>query len=150
MHLGSEKKGLFCQMISFRCHDFMGFHVMKLSCRCFVFRCVRWMHCRWWCMFNMLHEDPVLVLTQTNTPLMTLKLFIFERTSSSSWKEHESLRGHYHDLAWHKVVSREPRSSLEPRRPHLMRVRNQDCLELRRERVRIAPRRGVKSNYLKV
>ena len=30
------------------------------------------------------HEDPVLVLTQNNTPMMTLNMFIFERTSSSS------------------------------------------------------------------
>ena len=44
-------------------------------------------------MDDMLHEDLVLVLKQNNTPMMTLSSFIFERTSSSSWKEHESLRG---------------------------------------------------------
>ena len=67
MHLGCSKKGFFCQMILFRCHDFMEVHVMKLSCRCFVSWDVRWMHCRWRCMKDMLHEDPVLVLTPNNS-----------------------------------------------------------------------------------
>ena len=31
-----EKGLVYCQMISFRCHECMEFHVMKLSCRCFV------------------------------------------------------------------------------------------------------------------
>ena len=48
---------------------------------------------RCWCMDDMIHEDRVLVLKQYNTQMMTLNLFINERTLSSSWKELESLRG---------------------------------------------------------
>ena len=44
-------------------------------------------------MDGMIDEDPFLVLKQNNTPMMTVNLFIFERTLSSSWKELESLRG---------------------------------------------------------
>ena len=62
------------------------------------------------CIHDMLHEDPVLVLKQNNTPMMTLNMFIFERTSSSSWKEQESLRGqqqqqkHLGQVVWDLMV----------------------------------------------
>ena len=61
-------------------------------------------------MKDMLHEGPVLALTQNNTAMMTLNMFIFERTSSSSWKEHESLRGkqqqekHVGYVVWSLIV----------------------------------------------